>query len=378
MMTERICFITPTAYGYFNPDVAETGGGAERQVHMLSTNLTKWFDVHVVVGNYGQPKTEVRDGVVLHRAHVPGSDNSLYLLPVKYLQLVAAMRRADADTYIYRGHPRMAAVTRAATRLLGKGWVYNLANDPNIKKQPESLSWPLRRLFYNGLANAEEIIAQTPHQRDRLNQRYSLEAAVVPNGYRPANEDDLVSSTDREHFLWVGRLNETQKQPHVFVNLAEDLPDYRFMIIGPSDRDEEYAGTIRERTEQLENIEYLGYIDPDAIHDYYRRAIALVNTSRFEGFPNTFLESWRCGTPVASLEINPGRFIDSCDEVGYAGGSYDRLKEILRRFGESVSIREEVGAVGRTYFENNLAIETVARRYGEALTDHPDGLSADR
>lgn len=365
MTSKRICFIAPNTYGYFNPDAAETGGGAERQIYMLSAELTDRFDVHIIVGDYGQSKKEIRNGVVLHRAYAPSSNRSLYRLSARYLRLVATMRRVNADTYIYRGHPRVAAVTQFATQLLGQEWVYNLANDPNIKEQPESLSWPLRKLFYDGLRNAQEIIAQTSYQRDQLAERYSINATVVPNGYQPAS--DLVPKTDREHFLWVGRLNETQKQPHLFVDLAEDLTESQFVMIGPSGRDKRYTETIRERTEQLENIEYLGFVAPDEIHDYYKRAIALVSTSQFEGFPNTFLESWRCGTPVTSLEVDPGRFMNSHSVIGCADGSYDRLKNILHRFRRSISIRKYVGETSRLYFENNLTIESVAKRYGEVL-----------
>ncbi|WP_254822897.1 glycosyltransferase family 4 protein [Haloglomus halophilum] len=357
---DTVCFVSLPAYGYFVPESDIAPGGAERQLYLLSQELRSVFDVHFVVGDYGQPRTMYRDGVTLHRAYTPSED------PVwqQTAALFRAMRRADADLYVYRGFPRKAAVTYGMARLLGTRWVYNLAADRNVDSHPDQLSLPLSVLFRRSLADADGIIAQTPYQRTRLRERFGVDATVVPNGYPPAEEHTPYG--EREHFLWVGRLERAQKRPHLFLQLAEALPDCEFVLAGPDGSSEEYNERIARRASQLDNVTNLGRVDPDRIHERYRRATALVSTSAHEGFPNTFLEAWRYGTPVLSLDIDPARFLRG-QEAGFADGEFDTLEGLVRMLDDSVACRREFGRHVREEFEATLTISETAAQYADAL-----------
>jgi glycosyltransferase involved in cell wall biosynthesis len=357
---DSVCFVSLPAYGYFVPESDIAPGGAERQLYLLSQELQSVFDVHFVVGDYGQPRTTYRDGVTLHRAYTPVED------PVWHqtTALIRAMRRADADLYVYRGFPRKAAVTYGMARTLGKRWVYNLAADRNVDAHPDQLSFPLKVLFSRSLAAADEVIAQTPYQRARLRERFGVDAAVVPNGYPPAEEQTPYG--EREYFLWVGRLEREQKRPHRFLQLAEALPDCAFVLAGPDGSSQAYNERIARRASQLDNVTNLGQVDPDRIHERYRHARALVNTSTHEGFPNTFLEAWRYGTPVLSLDIDPSRFLRG-QEAGFADGEFDTLEGLVRMLDDSVACRREFGRHVREEFEATLTISETAAQYAEAL-----------
>lgn len=360
----RVCFVLPSAYGYFNDDADVVGGGA-RQLSLISRELTDSFDVHFVVGNYGQAKRETHDGVTVHRSYTPSPNTPRWRKPGQLLELAAAMRRADADVYVYRGRPYLATVTYGITLALRARWVYNLANDPNIDGQPESLPRPLRHLFNYALDDSDSIVTQTPAQAKRLRKKYGHESTVIPSGYPPA--DSILPHSDREWFLWVGRLDGDQKQPHLLLDVAELAPEATFEIVGPGGQDPEYNERIRERIRGLENVTYHGQVSPVGIHAYYRRAKALVNTSRYEGFPSTFLEAWRYDTPVLSLEISPSRYAEREADVGFARGQTVKLAELVDLLDGDPEMVEEFSRPTFEYFREHLTIDEVASRYGDLL-----------
>jgi len=362
---QRVCFVSPSAYGYFAPEVGKFGGGAQRQLYLLSQELQKTFDVHFIVGDYGQSKREQRDGVTVHRSYRPSPDTSDYRKPAQLVALLRAMARADADVYVYRGRPFQAALIYSLTRLLGRKWVYNLANDPNIDDQPAELPGPVRWLFERALADADAIITQTDAQADKLHAVHGIDSTVVPSGYPPA--ESVCPHDQRESFLWVGRLDPDQKRPHLYVDIARKVPEAEFLLVGPEGEDESYNATLRDRIDETANLTYVGLVDPDAIHEYYRDAVALVNTSAYEGFPNTFLEAWRYETPVVSLEVPVTRYTNIDAYEGDAGGEFDNLAALTSRLASDPSFRTTLAKPTAEYFRDHLTIEQVADRYGDAL-----------
>ena len=359
----KICFISLPVYGYFNERLFPItgGGGAKRQIYLLATELNEVFDVSVIVGDYGQPIHEIRDGVTLYRSYNPTSASALKAGYSLYL----AMKRAGADVYIYRGNPRKAAFVGLFSRALGKPWVYHVANDADIGHHFDTCSPLVRWLFHRQLRHAHSVVVQTRSQRRMLAARFGVDGVIVPNGYPPI--EDAVDDHG-EYFLWVGRLNEQQKRPHLVFECAERMPHERFVLIGLYE-DDAYARSIISRSRSTPNVHFVGSVEPDEIHHYYERAIAVVNTSAYEGFPNTFLEAWRCETPVVSLSVDPGRFLHDGAFSGFADDDRDRMIELLERLSEDPTYRRSSGRELREYVEAHYDLESVSHRYVRLLTN---------
>jgi glycosyltransferase involved in cell wall biosynthesis len=363
-MAPRICFVTQSVYGYFRPEYGFTGGGAERQVYFLSRALAETFDVHIIVTDHGQPQREEIDGVTLHRSY-PSQPRQNIFQPVKhFFVLLRAMARVDADLYIYRNRPRRAWVVYLVAKLLRSEWVYNIGNDANIRQRPARLSRPVQRFYARSLHDAAGIITQTDHQRQLLEETYGVDATVVPNGYPTA--DDPVDHTNRDYFLWVGTIDENQKRPHLYLDLADELPDQQFRLVGPIENSP-YHERIDDRASTLDNVTLAGEKGAREIHDEYRDAIALVNTSAYEGFPNTFLEAWRQATPVLTLGLDPTRYLST--GAVYADGDWEQFRAAAERLGTDSQYRQQLGESGRNAFESSLKISTVADQYATALSE---------
>jgi len=167
--------------------------------------------------------------------------------------------------------------------------------------------------------------------------------------------------------LWVGTLDPDQKRPEQFLRLAEQLPDVEFRMIGWSD-DESYRNTIISRAESLPNMTFEGFVPPDEIDEHYRRAVAYVNTSAHEGFPNTFLEAWRFAVPVVSMRAILDGLLTEAD-IGYQTGTVDGMAQTVDTLWND---RDEVAATGRNgreYLIDNYAMDAVYETYAEIFGD---------
>lgn len=361
-----ICFISISAYGYFNEKVP-AGGGAERQFHLLSSNLTNQFDVHLIVGDYGQPSIETRDGVTLHKAYRPNSSASFLERGKQLLQLQRAVRQADADIYITRCYPRRLVAFFSLLSILQKPLVYHIAADPFVEK-PVLANKFHNRLYNYAISNMKQVIVQTQYQKDQIQRNWGVVPEIIPNGYYPSDIVDLHET--RDYFLWVGRIIKKQKRPHLFLDLAASIPNEEFVLIGPTKGNEKYTERITKRAVNMDNVKYVGRVPPSEIHEYYRRAISLVNTSTFEGFPNTFLEAWRYATPVISLSVNPGQFLCSEPSTKYfASDDLDLLNDIVRELSNSIDKRIKLGACGIQSFTSQYELSSVVNSYQNLIKE---------
>lgn len=363
-VNNSVCFVSPGTYGFFVNNPQSARGGAQRQLYLISKSLSKEMDVHMVVNDHNQPIIELREGVKLHRSWDEDIPSTHLTQGKKLYKLFTAMRRADSDVYVYRGQPKMATIVFSICKILGKEFVYNIAHDNNILKHPSELSLPMKPIYRYSLKDSVNIISQTNFQKKALKKHFDICSVVIPNGYPTANT--VLSFYNRDHFLWVGRLSQSIKRPHLFLQLAEQFPSEDFVILGLTNHEHAYESELNKRIDEMENVVSEGPVSPDEIHEYYHNAIALINTSTTEGFPNTFLEAWRSGTPVVSLDIDLDRYLNSYSTRLYAEGDLTKLKlgceDLLKE-----SIWKKASRSVKKEFEERYDIKQVSKMYRKAL-----------
>jgi Glycosyl transferases group 1 len=134
------------------------------------------------------------------------------------------------------------------------------------------------------------------------------------------------------------------------------------MIVG--ERGESWTGLAKEtrrRAAEVPNLEVASLLPQASLEDLYARAVAVVNTSWFEGFPNTFLEGWSLGTPALSLHVDPDSTIQQNCLGVVCGGSPERLAAEARRLWAQ---RDEVDSEPlRGYIERVHDPAVIGRRW---------------
>jgi glycosyltransferase involved in cell wall biosynthesis len=252
-------------------------------------------------------------------------------------------------------------------RANGKKFVFALASNADCDPLlPEMVSAHEKMLYRLGLKKADQIIAQTETQQLNLQKCWKLSSIVVPMPCKKP-EDDFATKPPEgaPRILWVGRICPV-KRLEWFVKLADLSPEWQFDLVGPFDEGP-YATGVKEAARGVLNLTLHGRVSKDAVGAYYQRASILCCTSRYEGFPNTFLEAWSRGIPVVST-FDPdgliqrhglGRYVTGVDEMRVA------IKTLL-------DTPDECNIIGRRsveYFLKNHTVEQVMPQMEHAFLD---------
>jgi glycosyltransferase involved in cell wall biosynthesis len=177
-----------------------------------------------------------------------------------------------------------------------------------------------------GLRLADRVVTQTGDQQEIAVCRWGAKATLVRSFCEPIT----VAPGAPESFLWIGGLAD-YKDPLAYLELVTRVPEAQFtMVVTPRPGGEKLAQLVRDRACSLPNLRLDGPSPRDKLWAAYAGSIALVSTSRFEGFPNTFMEAWSCGVPVLSLRVDPDGVIQRHRLGGVAGGSMSRLEDLVR------------------------------------------------
>lgn len=98
--------------------------------------------------------------------------------------------------------------------------------------------------FYSyGLKNAATIIAQSDYQKKLLKKKDGFNALIIES---ICNLIHRIKDKDSAkcYVLRIGSFNKAKKQPHLFLKLAREIPDKRFLLIGKKRKDETHYNKL--------------------------------------------------------------------------------------------------------------------------------------
>ncbi len=366
----RICFVSPEAYATLRPGVAEMAGGAGFQLVEIARELrARGHDVCFVVGDYGQPFRDTVDGFVTYRASSIATGRSRTRGPLNLVRLFRAMRAAKADHYVLRSIRELSFFILIFARLLGARYTFMVANLPHVtKEEMEGMSPRLRSLYARSLRRADRVTVQSREQQDMLRASFGVEAPIVPNGIEiPAFVTTPAGVT--HDVSWVATIKPA-KRPDRLVEIARALPDRTFLVAGGPGSDLDYHVRLTEALADLPNVTVLGFVPPDQVHRVYERARVFLNTSQYEGFPNTFLFAWSRGIPTCSLDIDPDGVVTR-EGLGIVDPDCDNLARRLDALLADDAACEAMRRRCHDYVRRHHARDHLAAAFLAALPERP-------
>jgi glycosyltransferase involved in cell wall biosynthesis len=350
----KICFISPKAYPLFNPDVKKLFGGAEVDLYLLSTELVKDenFKVSFITADYGQDEIEMIEGVRIIKS-LDFSKNSL----TGAIKIWQALRKADADIYMMETISLGVFLVALFCKINKKTFLYRTSHTvacdgTYLKRHPI-----LGRIFNWAWGTARIVFVQNESDRENLKRTTGATSIVMPNAHRLP----LLTENNRDIILWVGR-SVKFKRPELFVKLAETCPQQNFvMVCQHATGDKDYDQLVN-RARSLKNLEFIERVPFNEVDNYFKQAKVFICTSEGEGFPNTYVQACKNGTPILSLAVNPDDFINKYNCGLCANDNWDLFVQNLREVIDTDKFKE-LGPNARKYAENKHDIKKVGDEY---------------
>ena len=198
------------------------------------------------------------------------------------------------------------------------------------------------------ITHAYILIVQAESHALLLEQRFERKGNVIRNPVEIATLFAETPYAERTIVLWVGRIGDGIKQPELFIQLARAIPEHDFKMIIGRTIPEERAKCLKNAPDNLQVIENVPF---DQVEEHYAAAAVLVNTSKFEGFPNSFLQAGKYGVPLLSLNVDTDGFIEKHSCGFFLKGDTERLKVTLRMLLDDKKTANEYSSNIRSYVQ---------------------------
>lgn len=370
----RLCVVTPVHWKAFM-------GGAQYQVKCLLDHLLTLDRYEIDYVARRAPDDLELDGYRLHRIG-RGNRKPRFGYASDAPELYCLLRRLRPDVIYQRVGCAYTGIAALYARRHGARLVWHASSDADLARNKRIGRKNVVRQYLEdsllsyGIRNAHHVVVQTQHQAQMLSANYSRDSRAIIGNFHPLPTDAGSGRADGR-ILWIANLKRL-KQPEVFVRLAnnlKDLPTAQFVVIGASaagDGDTRWTEALLEQMGKTPNLRYLGEVSQDEVNAQLVGATALVNTSLYEGFPNTFIQAWLRGVPVVSLAVNPDGVLDRA-AVGIHAENETQLAQATRRLLEDRAFRDRLARNAREYAQEFHSMKN-AQRLAEVLDETLDSL----
>ena len=344
MNLERVAFISFHACPMASPGQGKSGG-MNVYVQQLARSLGELgVAVDIYTRQHADAKCKVEEiSAGVRVVHIPGGDpnapmEDLFTKLPGFLESVREFRQQHNLTYdLVHSHYWLSGwVGRSLAHDMEVPHVTTFHTLSLIKMQAragESEPIQRQRVERELMADADQIVAFSPHERDAMARLYDADpdqVELVPCGVDLARFQPLDQEESRERLglngdkvlLYVGRI-ESLKGLDLLVHTAAQMETgqgVRVLVVGGDDGKGDATRKIRQLTQDLEVedlFEFVGRVDQEDMPLYYSAADVCVVPSFYESFGLAALESMACGTPVVASRVGGLSTVVQHGRTGY-------------------------------------------------------------
>lgn len=224
-------------------------------------------------------------------------------------------------------------------------------------------------LYKYGLKKAALILCQNKYQYEGFKKQFPEKPLYILHNPFLRNSDIEISPYEnRKYIAWLGVFKREKNLPLLY-DIAKQCPKATFKIAGMPGKSMDYATKESLRNLKiLSNVEFVGYVQRKQIPIFLSQAIALLNTSHYEGFSNTFLESFSVKTPVIAPEkVDPDCIIAN-NKLGISVKNNSDFPELIKNLYDDKSRFNEISERCQEYVYKNHDPKVLAERFDKVIS----------
>lgn len=318
-------------------------GGGEKQQYLIALYLSK-LGHEVVIIDFLCEEDYSTDGVTILSLKKEKKQNRVNT----YRAFYSLLKKSEPDVYYARIRSSIHLLALYISKRKKKKFIYHSAHDLDASYFKDRwkgfyLQTPsyIKRfihiihsefLFPIILKFSDLIICQNNFQFNTyLKKKHKSKKLLIVNNLFVFDDDNGIEKDKREDkndFITVSSL-DLRKGINDLLSLIKENPEKSFVVIGKA-RDSNGKAFV-ESIKKIDNCKYFGFLPQKEVLSYIAESKYLLSTSKGEGFPNVFLESWSVGTPVISLNIDPSDVIVKHNLGKYYNNNFDDLSLDIKK-----------------------------------------------
>ncbi len=354
----RICFMLGSQWEY-------SFGGSEYQVKLLLEELMKKKGVRIFYIYSGQShRIFKKDGItycVMRRRTKQHRIGKTFFLDT--YKLVERLKKINPDVVYQRvGSAYTGAAAYYSRKNICRS-IWHIASEEDVAP----LEWQFgpsmlfnfidKKVLEYGIRNTDCIIGQAEYQDKQLQKYYERKCDFIIPNFHPSPEKEI-SKPPRIQVVWAANF-KILKRPELFVKLAEKFgyrEDIDFILIGRPYAKKNLQRKLAGKIRKVKNLRYIGEQTLGQTNRIIEDSHVLVNTSQYEGFPNTFIQAWMRKVPVVSLSVDPDNVLEK-KRIGFHSKTFKSLVKDLDGLLKNKRLREQMGMRARQYALETHALE---------------------
>lgn len=298
-MKKKVCFFLQDAY---------TGGGLERVVSIVATELSNKYDVVILslfhsIEKPSHSKFEKLEIVNVSELGPQVSYKKNYL-KLKYKTNIA-LKTIKPDVLVICGMRIYGIAPVVFKKCKTIAWEHSSSFAKNLHaKQGYDFGRKLAKFF------ADEVIVLTKKDENNFKEKLKFPSKKLHQIYNPMEKDFINKdyNVNSKKIITVGRFHN-DKGYDILVDVAkivyEKHKDWEWHIWGSGNNDLETQIANKIKDYKLDNFLLIKGTTYN-LYDLYNDYAMYVMTSRNEGFPMVLIEAHTAKLPIVSFDINCG------------------------------------------------------------------------